>query len=46
MEMSRGCSGTSDKYKLFPYFGGDETAPHNIKIEIKELAFLLFVRVV
>jgi len=37
VEMDRGCSGNSDKYKLFPYFGGDETAPHTIKIEIKEL---------
>jgi hypothetical protein len=24
-------------YKLFPYFGGDETAPHDIRIFIKEL---------
>lgn len=24
-------------YKLYPYFGGDETAPHNIEIWIKEL---------
>jgi hypothetical protein len=24
-------------YKLFPYFGGDETAPHEINIWIKEL---------
>jgi hypothetical protein len=24
-------------YKLFPYFGGDEVAPHDIKILIKEL---------
>lgn len=24
-------------YKLYPYFGGDETAPHNIYILIKEL---------
>lgn len=24
-------------YKLYPYFGGDETAPHNISIWIKEL---------
>lgn len=23
-------------YKLYPYFGGDETAPHNIYISIKE----------
>ncbi|QMU28276.1 hypothetical protein [Adhaeribacter radiodurans] len=37
VEMERGCSGNSNKYKLFPYFGGDETAPHNITILIKEL---------
>ena len=24
-------------YKLFPYFGGDELAPHDIKIWIEEL---------
>ncbi len=24
-------------YKLFPYFGGDEVAPHHIKIRIKEM---------
>ncbi|MEO5783498.1 MAG: hypothetical protein ABIQ07_09520 [Ginsengibacter sp.] len=23
-------------YKLYPYFGGDETAPHEIDIWIKE----------
>jgi hypothetical protein len=23
-------------YKLFPYFGGDETAPHDINIWVKE----------
>ncbi|MGI8584585.1 MAG: hypothetical protein ACR2KX_20540 [Chitinophagaceae bacterium] len=23
-------------FKLYPYFGGDETAPHNIYIWIKE----------
>jgi len=37
VETERGCAGSSDKYKLFPYFGGDETAPHAIRIEIKEL---------
>lgn len=26
-----------DGYKLFPYFGGDETAPHEVDIWIKEL---------
>jgi hypothetical protein len=25
-------------YKLFPYFGGDETAPHDIRIRIKEVS--------
>lgn len=24
-------------YKLYPYFGGDEPAPHDVKIRIKEL---------
>ena len=27
---------TSSGYKLYPYFGGDETAPHDIHIWIKE----------
>ena len=26
----------ADGYKLYPYFGGDETAPHDIRIWIKE----------
>jgi len=35
--MPRGSStGTGAGYKLYPYFGGDETAPHNIRIRIKE----------
>lgn len=35
--MSRTSKGTVAKgYKLFPYFGGDETAPHDIHIWIKE----------
>jgi len=25
------------KYRLFPYFGGDETAPHTITIEMEKL---------
>jgi hypothetical protein len=29
-------SATAGGYKLFPYFGGDETAPHEITIRIKE----------
>jgi hypothetical protein len=28
---------TATGYKLYPYFGGDETAPHAINIRIKEL---------
>lgn len=28
---------TAKGYKLYPYFGGDETAPHDIKIKIREL---------
>jgi len=36
--MERGCT---DKiaagYKLYPYFGGDETAPHDIRVKIREL---------
>lgn len=33
-------SSTTDRgkgYKLYPYFGGDETAPHDINILIKEI---------
>ena len=36
-ELPRGCTGNGLGYKLFPYFGGDETAPHNVVIKIKEL---------
>ncbi|MCW3114938.1 MAG: hypothetical protein JWR18_3334 [Segetibacter sp.] len=28
---------TAEGYKLFPYFGGDEMAPHTISVWIKEL---------
>jgi hypothetical protein len=36
--MPRGCSGTGGtKYRLYPYYGGDEKAPHEINIKIKEL---------
>jgi hypothetical protein len=34
--VSRPCSEDYKRYKLFPYFGGDEKAPHNITIRIKE----------
>ena len=32
----RACSKDYNKYKLYPYFGGDEVAPHDITIKIKE----------
>ncbi len=35
--MERGCSDTGlVKYMLWPYFGGDETAPHDITIWLEE----------
>jgi len=35
--LPRNCSGNFARYKLYPYFGGDEVAPHDIKIKISEL---------
>ena len=37
--LDNGCSSTIDngKYFLYPFFGGVETAPHDITIRIKEL---------
>ena len=35
--IPRNCPGNYNRYKLYPYFGGDETAPHTITIKIKEL---------
>ena len=32
----RNCNGDYKRYFLYPYFGGDETAPHCIRIKIKE----------
>ena len=34
--VPRNCVVHRRKYQLFPYFGGDETAPHNITIKIKK----------
>lgn len=34
--MPRGCN-TGQKYRLYPYFGGDERAPHEVSIKIKEI---------
>lgn len=37
-EMPRGCDGNGGvKYRLYPYFGGDEEAPHDINITIELL---------
>ncbi len=38
VKMDRHCSGSVGiAYNLFPYFGGDETAPHKIKIKVRIL---------
>lgn len=37
VSMPRACDGAAEGYQLYPYFGGDETAPHDIKIRIKEV---------
>lgn len=35
--MPRNCTGNSNGYMLYPYFGGDETAPHDISITMHTL---------
>ena len=35
VSTKRSCNGTYRHYYLYPYFGGDEKAPHDIKIKIK-----------
>jgi hypothetical protein len=37
VKLPRACNGKGEGYQLYPYFGGDEVAPHDIKIAIKEL---------
>ncbi|TPE46419.1 hypothetical protein FJM65_00085 [Pontibacter mangrovi] len=37
VSMPRACEGPSAGYQLYPYFGGDETAPHDVTILIKDL---------
>lgn len=38
LEMYRGSTtALANGYKLYPYFGGDEMAPHDVHIRIKEL---------
>jgi hypothetical protein len=34
--VSRPCDQDYRRYKLYPYFGGNEVAPHKISILIKE----------
>jgi hypothetical protein len=35
--VPRNCVKHKRKYQLYPYFGGGETAPHDIKIKIKNI---------
>jgi hypothetical protein len=37
VSLPRHCKGEAKGYKLYPYFGGDENAPHKITIEIEDL---------
>ncbi|MBB6610308.1 hypothetical protein H7F15_04590 [Pontibacter sp. Tf4] len=37
IELPRHCTGPAEGYQLYPYFGGDEVAPHDITIAIREL---------
>lgn len=36
VSIPRPCSDPANGYRLYPYFGGDEVAPHRITIEIEE----------
>lgn len=36
VEAPRACSERAAAYRLYPYFGGDETAPHSVKVMIDE----------
>jgi hypothetical protein len=35
--LLRGCSCSGLKFMCYPYYGGDEYAPHDITIRIKDL---------
>lgn len=37
ISLPRHCPAEAKGYKLYPYFGGDEVAPHEITIEIQDL---------
>lgn len=36
-DLPRHCNEKATGYKLYPWFGGDETAPHDIRIKIEDL---------
>jgi hypothetical protein len=37
VELPRSCKNAADGYKLYPYFGGNEAAPHKVTILIEDL---------
>jgi hypothetical protein len=37
VKLPRSCQNEANGYKLYPYFGGDETAPHQITIRIEDI---------
>ena len=37
IKLPRSCPGNYSRYKLYPYFGGNEPAPHNVIIKLTEL---------
>lgn len=37
VKLPRYCNTQLDGYKLYPYFGGDETAPHDITVKIQDV---------
>jgi hypothetical protein len=37
VELPRSCKSAADGYKLYPYFGGDEAAPHKVTIVIEDV---------
>jgi len=37
VHVPRNCVQNKRRYMLYPYFGGNETAPHDIKIKIKNI---------
>lgn len=37
VHLPRTCSSAAKGYKLYPYFGGEEVSPHEIKIKIQDI---------